>query len=487
MTTATLSPSLLATLLALTTPANPLSTPDDHLTIHPAPPGEPLSPLYTVTVNGQNCPVLVARVAPADPQRRWQAMDDLENSHSHFDHAAFASFDMAQPVDITVSFPEPIRQARLLPSSLGLQPHINGHTLRFQLQQPAPVTIEINDRWVEALHLFANPPEVDPPHPDDPNTLYFPPGRHLLHHRLIPDNSTLYLAPGALLQTTIADDEPFHLNPRTQRKNYQPALTLQGRNIRIRGRGILDGSACPTHARELILVADSANIDIEGIILRDSPAWTLPIRRSRHVRVRNVKIIGYRANSDGIDICNSRDILIENCFLRTLDDLIVVKTDKGDGPAQRIRVERCTLWNEVAHALSIGAEIRDDIADVIFRDCDIIHDKGREWSLRIFHGDAATVAGIRFEDIRVEDSQRLASLWIGQTLWSRDPQRGHIRDVSFSDIHATGNPLLIELVGFSPQHTIDGVSFCDVTLNGRPLQPADIQKNQFVRRVRIQP
>jgi hypothetical protein len=32
-----------------------------------------------------------------------------------------------------------------------------------------PLTIEVNGRWVNALHLFANPPESRAPSPGDPN------------------------------------------------------------------------------------------------------------------------------------------------------------------------------------------------------------------------------------------------------------------------------------------------------------------------------
>ena len=73
------------------------------------------------------------------------------------------------------------------------------------------------------------------------------------------------------------------------------------------------------------------------MILRDSSTWTMPIRQSDRVTVKNVKLLGYRANSDGIDICNSRDVTVEDCFIRTLDDLIVVKTDRGQG-------ERAASW-----------------------------------------------------------------------------------------------------------------------------------------------
>src|ERR1017187_9234728 len=46
------------------------------------------------------------------------------------------------------------------------------------------------------------------------------------------------------------------------------------------------------------------------------------------------------------DICNSRDIAVEGCFIRTLDDLVVVKTDKGQGEAHHIVAKDCVLWNE---------------------------------------------------------------------------------------------------------------------------------------------
>ena len=57
---------------------------------------------------------------------------------------------------------------------------------------------------------------------------------------------------------------------------------LHGDHIRFLGRGIIDGSRCPTHARSLLMVQGS-DIQIEGVILRDSSTWNVPIRRSDRV------------------------------------------------------------------------------------------------------------------------------------------------------------------------------------------------------------
>ena len=48
--------------------------------VYPAPQGEELSTDYTVQVEGQDTPVYVAKVSPADPKARWKGMDDKKNS-----------------------------------------------------------------------------------------------------------------------------------------------------------------------------------------------------------------------------------------------------------------------------------------------------------------------------------------------------------------------------------------------------------------------
>ncbi len=427
---------------------------------------------YMVQVEGQDIPVYAVQVASADPARRWKAMDDKVRSAEYFDQAAFAYFDLREPAVVTVTCPEPITSARVLPGSLQIVPAVEGRRLTFSLVEPRPVTIEVNGNWVGALHLFANPPEAPAPRPDDPNVIYFGPGVHEVAGLTVGSGKTVYVAAGAIVKGT-AD-------------RRGPVFTLEGERITLRGRGVIDGSLCPTHARNLLLVRGK-DVIVEGVIFRDSSVWTIPIRRSDRVTVKNVKLLGYRANSDGIDVCNSRDVTIEGCFIRTLDDLIVVKTDKGQGQARRIVARKCVLWNEVAHALSVGAEIREDVNDVLFEDCDVIHDKGREWTLRVFHCDAARVSNIRFENIRIEESPRLISLWIGKFVWTRDSERGHIQDVTFRDICAAASPLRIELNGFDEAHAISDIVFQNVRVNGRQLTQADIQTNAFVRNVSVRP
>ena len=448
--------------------------------VYPAPAGEELSKQFSVQIEGREVPVYVAKVASADPARRWKAMDDKANSANYYETASFAYFDMASPVTVTVTCPELIQSAKVLPSSLNLKPAVDGKRLTLTLAEPKHLTVEVNGNWVGSLHLFANPPETGAPRAGDPNVIYFGPGIHEVSHLVVTNGQTVYVAGGAVVRGVIRPDEKFHVSSYSGLRTYSPTFVLRGDHITFRGRGIIDGSLCTTHARNLILV-QGTDIALEGVILRDSSTWNIPIRQSDRVRIKNLKLLGYRANSDGIDICSSRDVTVEGCFLRTLDDLIVVKTDKGQGEARRIVARDCVLWNEVAHALSIGAELRENVDDVLFTNCDVIHDKGREWTLRVYHCDSARITNVRFENLRIEESPRLISLWIDKAFWTRDTERGRIDGVRFKNIRAAANPLRVELKGFDDAHAVENVVFEDVIVNGRPLSAADVKTNAFVR------
>ena len=439
---------------------------------------------YTVQVDGLDIPVYIAKVAPENRALRFRAMDDKAHSADYFETASFAYFDMDAPVTVKVTCPTAIKSAKLLPSSYNIRPTIDGNSVTFILNQARFITIEVNGTWVGALHVFANPPEKNVPKPGEPNVIYYGPGIHEVTHVLVTNNQTVYVAAGAIVRGIAGPDEPSHISSYNHLPNYSPTFELRGNNIRLCGRGIIDFSLIPRAIRNPILVKGS-NITVEGVIVRDSSTWTIPIRQSDHVTIRNVKLLGRRANSDGIDVCNSDNVTIEHCFIRTLDDLIVIKSFEGE--THHVVARDCVLWNEVAHALSIGAELRKDVDDVVFSDCDVIHDMGREWTLRIFHCDGSRISNVRFENLRIEESPHLISLWINKAQYSAGPERGHIDNVMFKDIVATANPLRIDLQGFDDTHLIENVKFENVIVNKSKVFPTVVRTNAFVRNVTFSP
>jgi hypothetical protein len=450
---------------------------DSVVRIYPAPPEEPLSKSFELSVEGESVPVYQARIVSLTPQQRGKLR--VTNNPTITTQTAFASFDMNGSVQVSVACPEPIRTAKLLPSSSGITPIVAGGRVTFSIAKPEQLTLEINGDWIHSLHLFANPFETDAPKSNDPNVIYFGPGIHEVERIQVGSGKTVYIAGGAVIY-----------GKATAANFGKPIFSLNGSNITLRGRGIIDGSRYPGKAGN-ILIAQGTNIHVEGVVLRDSSTWTFPVINSDGVTIRNIKIFGWRGNSDGIDICNSRHVEVSNSFFRTFDDLVVIKTnDKNGGPSRDITVEHCVLWNEFAHALSLGAELRTPVENVLFSDCDVIHDKGREWDLRIFNSDSAAVRHIVFDNIRIEECRQLFALWIGKTVWSKEADRGHIDDVTFSNITSVV-PMrkgpAADLKGFDPTHAIHDVLFDHVLIGGQPLRSSDVRQNKFVTGVVVKP
>ena len=447
---------------------------EQSLRVYPAPANEPLSSDFKVSINQTDAPVYLAAVATADPKLRSRI--STGDTASFRDHTSFVSFDMDDRVTVTVTCPKPVESVKLLPSSSGITPVVDGNRVTFTIPKPQPLELEVNGDWVHGLQVFANPMETNAPDSNDPNVIYFGPGIHHIQDLKVGSGKTVYVAGGAVVYG--------QANPAV---HGGAVISLLGDNIVLRGRGVIDGSLCPLHTRNLLAITGT-NVVLEGVVLRDSSTWTVPIRHSANVTVDDIKLFGYRGNSDGVDICNSRDVTVERSYLRTMDDLIVVKTpDRNGGESRDIEAKHCVLWNELAHALSIGAELRANVENVHFSDCDVIHDKGREWLLRVYHCDAADVHNITFDNIRIEESRRLISLWIGKAIWSRDAEPGHIEDVAFRDIRAVGPRPSIDLKGYDSDHIVRDTRFENVVINGKPLKLDQINRNAFVQDVRVEP
>lgn len=441
---------------------------------YPAPQGEKASEDYTVDAGGQSVFVYTTPVLRGGP-------------------ASFAYFDFSGSVNVSVASTRKINTVKILPASYGIKPAVGENSVSFTLTKPANVTLELNDSVERPLHLFANPPETDRPDPAGTNVIYFGPGVHEVGLLRPKSGQTVYLAGGAILRAKIPPDE----KP-TQEKNWRGnkvwATLLEtsgGQGVKVRGRGILDMGRLPWHARTAMWFGGSQDVLVEGIIILDAPAWVVAMHHSRHVVVRNVKQICARENSDGIDICNSQDVLVEDCFLRNNDDEVCVKT-LSPPPAmesKNIVVRRCVVWNDRARGLGITSETRANISNVLFKDCDIIHDfsdGGECAALAILVSDSGTMADIRFEDIRVEDCRNtLVNGWIGADRWGHDKTRGYIKGVTFKDIIVTGRSVpVMKLTGCDDAHRIEDVRIENVQIQGTRIgnaEAARLQTNAYVR------
>jgi hypothetical protein len=436
--------------------------------VYPATPGEPVSKLFKVAVDGQSSPAYLAKVGtPAN----------FTNDQETIAQAAFTSFDIQGGAEVEILYAKPVASAKVLPSASGIVPEISGNKVSFAVSQPGQLTVEINGDWKNSLHLFVNSFETNVPSPSDPNVIYFAPGIYHLNNIVVHTGQTVYLAPGAVL----------YANPTIS----GPLFTLNGSNITLRGRGIIDGSAVPHGLGNLIYIYHKSNIQVEGVTLRDSSSWTFHLFNSQNVQVSNIKVFGWRLNSDGIDIDSSQNVTLGNSFFRTYDDQVVIKTNNTSGIAtSNILVTQCVIWNQIAHALTLGSELLALAQNVTFNNIDIIHDKGRMALLAVYNGDTGLVQNVNWSDIRVEEVQRLVSVSILDLGVSQTAERGHVANISFTDI--TAPPPLrsgpnVDVEGYDSTHSVNGVLFNGVSIGGALLRPGDVNQNQYVSAVTVTP
>lgn len=471
--------------------------------VYPAPPGETLSEDFTVTVAGQTVPVYVCRVSAMPFNQVWPG---YQRPIDQTELASFVYWDMTAPVDVEVVSKRPIESVAIRPTARGVVPEIEGNRIRFHLDIPEQLTVEVNG-WHKALHLFANPTAktIDQ---NTPGVRYFGPGVHKAGRMVLKSDETVYLAGGAVV--------------------YGCIEATGAANIKILGPGILDSSELERYfgitdeSKYLdnfggsIHLVRCSNVTIDGPILRDPPLWCLSAFNCSDIQITHTKLIGlWRYNADGIDLCNSRNATVRDCFVRSFDDSLVVKglSHYKDEPIGNILFERCVVWNDWGRALEIGAETASpELSQVTFRDCDIV--RTAEIAMDVQHGDRAAIHDVTFEGIRFEIddvnytpqiqngrdatytgqpgySPHALVLVILRGAWSTDQERGTMRNIVVRNCSITGKLLPpSSLSGFDETHDIKGVTISNLKINGKTamsLEEAGIHVGQFVSDVRLEP
>ncbi|MCU0961807.1 MAG: glycosyl hydrolase family 28 protein [Pirellulaceae bacterium] len=469
-------------LLGALTTADPRTRADEPQVIPwPAPPGEELCERYQLKVNDTPVPVHFCRVSAVPFNQVWPG---YQRPLDQTEPAGFALWDMVGPVRVEIESQPPVQSVVVRPAALGIQPVVDRNRIAFSLQQPGPVVVEVNGPH-QALHLFASPPEQNVPAADAPGVRYFGPGVHRPGRMELRSNETIYLAGGAVVHGSI--------------------YAHGARNIRVAGRGVLDVSTFERNqGGGAIRLSDCTDVTIEGLVLRDPDVWCCSLFGCQRVTISQLKLVGlWRYNADGIDVCNSQDVLVTDCFVRAFDDALVIKGLKArrntfdERPVRNVQFRRCVVWCDWGRAMEIGAETcAPEIAEVTFADCDIV--RTTHIAMDIQHGDRALIRDIRFQRIRVEiDDQNpaprmqqqrdekypanaleeycptLLEIVIRKNPYSQDEARGSVRDILFQDIAVLSRlEPASAFQGFDAEHTVENVTIRNLRFNDRLVRSA---------------
>lgn len=421
--------------------------------------------------------------------------------------ATMASFDFNGTVQVEVTSVNEIEEAVIRPLSQTIHAEIAGKTIRFTLNEPAKLTVEINGERFHNLHLFANELEQHVPDPqgedticlhagsycvnervniENPRLIYFAEGLHYFEDGLfsIPSNTTVYIAGGAVIVGSL--------------------LCSHALNVTIGGRGFI-------YLREIekttywrsIDIRYSSNVTVRDLVSIDPPHYSIHLGQSENIRIHNFKAFSTRGWCDGIDMMSCSNVRIDDVFLRTSDDCIAVYGSRGEykGDTSNIHVTNAILWADVAHPIMIGCHGDYDdngnvIENLVFDNIDILeHHEPQDgyWGcIAINAGDSNTVRHAVFRRIRIEQFElgRLFDIRVFQNP-KYNPTPGRlVEHVYFEDISFDGecqNPSVI--AGYDEERIVSGIHFRNLRINGkiiRSLEEGNFQCSDFQQNVTFQ-
>ncbi|MBQ9798524.1 MAG: hypothetical protein IJO40_01115 [Thermoguttaceae bacterium] len=320
--------------------------------------------------------------------------------------------------------------------------------------------------------IFGNAPEIDAPKPGDANVVYFGPGVHRPGKIELTDGQTLYLAGGAVVKG---------------------AVLARGKNIVVRGRGILAGEESPRFngpGRFMLDCVDCENLTVRDITFRNPWSWTFVLWNCDGATIDGVKICGSRMiNDDALDLVNSRNIIVKNCFFRTQDDSIAVKGMIAGGAAcENIAVEDCVFWTDRANIFRVGYECEcAGMRAICAKNVDILYysvnyrDPSEYWANALIWlqpNQEMTMENCRFENFSVRaDGGDIIALMAKPMSCSygafENPTPGRLKDCCFADFNVWGEKGnfngMIFVKGASETSDVNGLRFENIVYFGEKI------------------
>lgn len=239
-----------------------------------------------------------------------------------------------------------------------------------------------------------------------------PAGTFLSGTIFIRSNVTLYLSPSAVIfgSPNIKHYVALKQGHNIDRQPYHLIVADSVQNAGLAGPGTVNGNgtaffkdhenkeprwilAKPVKVSPMVEFRACTNVKVQEVTLTNPAGWTLHLHDCERVLVDGIRIDNniFTPNSDGIDITGGSDIQVSNCYVKTCDDGICLKTTPDSKELKRVTVTNCVVQSNCV-ALKLGCnESFKNISQVTFSNC-VVHHSSRAIGLY-------SKAGGTFEDV----------------------------------------------------------------------------------------
>ena len=295
----------------------------------------------------------------------------------------------------------------------------------------------------------------------------------------------------------------------TELYNYSPLIYAYNvKNIAITGKGIINGQGSKNIARwkpnqkedqtllrnmgtevtpvyervfgegrflrpALIELVSCANILIEDIKIIDVTFWTIHPLLCTNVTVRGVEVESYNDNSDGVDPESCYNVLIENCYFKTADDGIAIKSGRDNDawrvgqPSENIIIRNCVFDSKI-NGVCIGSEISGGVRNVFVENITIINcTDALYFKSNLDRG--GYVQNVHIRNVKVKECTTLIKFEPNYKNESKNNFPTQFTGFTFKNIHAEKATVSgIDISGFENM-PVEDVSIVNLTVKSTPL------------------
>ena len=333
----------------------------------------------------------------------------------------------------------------------------------------------------------------------------FPAGEYRTTTLFIKDGVTLRLARGATIKGSPdyaaypTNIEPPYETFLLRKDRYPSRVLIAGinvNNVAIEGEGTIDGNGDHPNLEKaermecinLIRFINCRNVRVEGtgnkLVIKNASHWALQPIKVDGLVVRNVHIINYGGKTpDGLPICDSRNVLVENCRVEADDDAITLKSGTPEILMEHITIRNSTLISRVC-GFKFGPQTFGGFKDIHLTGC---HFEGAtkppatqyspQHGVFVNVSNGGFIDGVLVENCTMKNLPSALSIFIGRitgeywgTYWPGRLEKtgyGSIKNVTFRNIRAEGMGTFGIMLEGRSESKIQNIVFEDVQIAGK--------------------
>jgi len=312
---------------------------------------------------------------------------------------------------------------------------------------------------------------------DGGGMVYLAPGTYLSGTIYMKTGVTLKLDAGCTLlgSRDLKDYPPTVQAFRSYTDNYTDKSLIyaeKAERIGIIGRGTIDGHGRsfegPYKVRPYtIRFVECRNVTVEDITLRNSPMWMQHYMACDDVRISGITVHSrVNRNNDGINIDSCHRVVISGCNVSSGDDAIVLKSTSAR-VCRDVTVSNCVVSSH-CNGLKMGTESNGGFKNIVMTGCAIYDTRLAGVALEIVDGgmmDRVVVSNITMDRIGAPIFLRLGNRARPFKKDMKKPGIGTMKNITISNIEATGAGLTGCAIAGLPQAAIENVTLSNLRLS----------------------